>query len=49
MKYVKCPKKESKVPGKCRDGRERPGSRKTSEGEEKEVIIYSDWYMVNVQ
>ena len=49
MNYVKCPKNGSKVPGKCRDGREWLGSRKSSEEEEKKVIIYSDRYMVNIQ
>ena len=49
MNYVKCSKNGSKVPGKCRDGREWLGSRKSSEEEEKKVIIYSDRYMVNIQ
>ena len=41
MNYVKCSKNGNKVPGKCRDGREWPGSRKSYAEEEKKVI-YSD-------
>ena len=47
MNYVKCSKNGSKVPGKCRDGREWLGSRKSSEEEEKKVkladnVIYNN-------
>ena len=41
MNYVKCSKNGNKVPGKCRDGREWPGSR-NSYAEEEKKVIYSD-------